>query len=671
MRNPPFIAANRPERYNPDQRLVERGCAMSAPESKYKKDDILEILRATVPFSDLNESILQEIINMAIIKYYPAHSFIFREGERSKQLLYLILEGEAKAIAKLGKEESVTTIRRKGDFFGVTGLLSADPYPVSMVASEKIICLLVSRDLFQKALAANNNFADFFTKILASRLKELYLTIADSRYEEQFFQGQSLRRRVADLAQNKVVTCLPMDKISSVAKKMQASQVSSVVVMAFNQKPVGIITEKDLVHKILAVDKPDLELRAHEVMSGNLITIKPDDFSYRAFLMMIKHNIKHLVITDDDEVLGGIITVKDLIRNRNSGALSIIRQIEHQTDFTGLAGLIKDIDQVQQALLTERAFASEICSLTTELYDRITRRVIQIAENMMVEKGLGRPPADYCFINMGSAGRMEQYARTDQDNGIIVADLEAKSAFAAEKYFLTFGELIVSGLEICGFSRCSGKVMANNPLWCKPLEDWKSSVKKWIDKLDPKDIRNMTIFLDYRFLSGESAFYENLKDYTTGIFKNAKHALLFMAEDDLRHRVPLKIFGNIITRKTGIKNRKINLKSEVLVHLVDCIRLFALREGIWETNSFERIKRLKARGVFNQDDAEYIEAAFESLMLFRIKASIDKIRDGSVPDSTLDLGCLDKKERILLKEAMLVVNRLQSLTEHAFHVHKA
>jgi CBS domain-containing protein len=644
---------------------------VSAPIPDYSKDELFEILKATKPFSFLEDQAITLIIDQATIKSYTKGSFIFREGDPSKQILYFILDGKATALARLGSEESVTTVRSKGDFFGVTVLLSDEAYPVSMVAADDLTCLLISQKNFQQTLAGNSHFADFFTKTLAARLKDLYLTFADSRYEEQFFQGQSLRRRVADIARDQVVTCLPMDKISDVAKKMHKNRISSVVVVAFNGKPVGIITEKDLVHKVLSTDQPDLNRRAHEIMSSDLITVKPDDFSYRALLMMTKYNIKHIVITDDNDVLHGIITVKDLIRNRNSGALSIIRQIEYQDSFDGLAGLIREIDQVQQALLTERAFASEICSLLSELYDRITRRVIQIAEAQMSSEGRGKPPVEYCFITMGSAGRKEQFSRTDQDHGIIYADLNHEEQNEAADYFLNLGQKIVSGMEMCGFSRCSGFVMADNPQWCRPLSGWKNMLSSWTATLDPRDIRNMTIFLDYRHLYGESALCEHLKDYSTRLFKDSKHALLFMAEDDLKHRVPLNIFGNIISRRTSSKKRRVNLKAEVMVHLVDCIRLFTLREGIRDTNSFDRIHSLKARGVFKADDAEFIEAAFESLLMFRIRNSLDRLRDGHTPDNVIDLSQLNKKERILLKEAMLVVNRLQTLTDHSFYVHKA
>lgn len=489
--------------------------------------------------------------------------------------------------------------------------------------------------------------------------------------DEILIEEQPLRRKISDIHTARVITSLPMDKIGDIAKKMSKENVSSVVIKAFNDKPVGIITEKDLVRKILSVDKPDLEQRAHTIMSSNLITVKPDDFAYRALLMMTKYNINHVVVADEHDVLHGIVTIKDLIRNRNTGALSIVRQIEKQQSFSELAKVMSEVDQVLQALLNERSYASEICALITELYDRVTRKIIWIAEKQMAAEGFGEVPARYCFINMGSAGRKEQFSRTDQDNGIIYEDPRPGKEEDYSSYFLNLGKHIVSGLEECGFKLCKGKVMANNPRWCGPLSGWKSNIYKWVEKLDTKNIRNMTIFLDYRYVTGDHALYNDLKDYTTNLFSQSGYALLFMAEDDLRHRVPLNMFGRFITDKTAGKGNIINLKSAIMVHLVDCVRLFALREKIRETNSFERIRRLRELGIFKPDDAEYMEAAYEALLMFRIKDTVSSNKKGKPPDSYLDITALSRKEKSRLKRAMLTVSRLQSLTAHTFHVNKA
>ncbi|MDW7729984.1 MAG: DUF294 nucleotidyltransferase-like domain-containing protein [Bacillota bacterium] len=640
------------------------------PEKAAFKYEAFSLLKATVPFNYLDDKVLTNIIETSKTEIFSEGSYIFREGDRSKHVLFFILEGQARALTQIGKEETVTAVRNKGDFFGITVLSSDEPYPLSMMASKDLTCMLISRQSFKKALASNEEFADYITGILATRLKELYQTITDN-HDEQRLHGQSLRQRIADIATEQVITCLPMDKVSEIASKMSGHKVSSVVVASLSGKPVGIITEKDLVNKVLAQNNPDLEINAHEIMSTNLITVRPNDFSYQAPLMMTKHNIQHVIVTDNNDVLRGIVTIKDLIRTSNSGTLSIVKQIEYQDTIKGLAALVRDIDQVQQALLAERAYASEICALINELYERINRKVVHIAEAQMVADGWGMPPLKYCFFNMGSAGRKEQFARTDQDNGIIFEDSLNQSAENAANYFLALGKRIVNGLEACGLKRCTGGVMANNRHWCLPLSIWKNNVRNWVDKLDPKDIRNMTIFLDYRYLAGDESLFDNLSIYTSRLFQTSRHALLFMAEDDLKQKVPLNLFRQIITERKGKTHNKLNLKNAVMVHMVDCLRLFALREGIRETNSFERIRLLKEKNIFKPDDAEYFEAAYESLLLFRIKDAFTKIKDGLEPDNLIDLKTLSKKDLSLLKESMLIVSRLQSLTSHTFRAHKA
>ncbi len=644
---------------------------MTSAANKYTRQDLQALLKTIVPFNFLNDRVLERVISGAVTVHYPAGSYVFRQGEPSKKTLFLILKGRAKAVAALGSEEAVTAVRTRGDFFGVTVLLSDEPYPVSMLADEDLTCLLIKRQSFQEAAGSSDEFAAYFTKDLASRLKDLYKTIASERQTTRLFEQNTLRQRIKDVAVKKVVTCLPMDNICDVAKKMHDAGVSSVIVKGFNNKPTGIITEKDIVGKVLCAGDPSLELKAHQVMTSNLITLRPDDFSYTALLMMMKNKIKHIVVTDEHEILRGIVTVKDLVLSGKSGALSVVKQIEYQDSFADLAQTINEIDRLKQALLNERAYASEICALTSELYDRITRKLINLAEKEMIERGLGPPPAPYCFINMGSAGRKEQFLRTDQDNGIIYADPPEGSRDSYSSYFLALGQIIVRELEKCGFRLCRGEVMANNPDWCRPLPAWKNSLESWVEKLDPDHIRSMTIFLDFRYISGDEELYKNLKDFTTRLFKASKHALLFMAEDDLRHRVPLTMFGGFITEKTGKQCRKIDLKRSVMVHMVDGLRLFALREGIRETNSFERLHRLKERNIFNPDDAEYIEAAYESLMMFRIRSALDQIKLGQEPDNHINLDQLSKKEKQLLKESLLMVNRLQSLTAYTFHARKA
>lgn len=631
-------------------------------------EQIFAVLKELHPFSRLEKPLLRQIAADTTLKRYPRGSYVFRRGEKSQQVLFLVIEGQAKIIAAAGVEQATAGIRNPGDFFGETVFLSSDPYPASVAAAQDLTCLLISAPSFGKALGSNRDFADYFTKTLTNRLKELYQSLLQDSTDKDLLSGQPLRKRVSEVAVADVVTCLPLAGVQEIAVKMREAGTSSVVVVAPNQKPIGIVTQKDMVNKVLAVENPRLNLSAYELMSSSLVTVNPQDFIYQALLMMVKHKIKHLVVTGEKQRLCGILTAQDLFRAGNTGAMTFVNRIEQQNSISGLAELMVDIDNTQHTLLAERAYASEICALVTEFYDRVTRKVITLAEAEMAAQGRGEPPTSYCFLNMGSSGRKEQYARTDQDNGIIYQDPPSDQRETAAAYFLDLGEKIVSGLEACCFRRCTGEVMANNSRWCRSLSAWRAGVKQWVDKLEPNNIRDMTIFLDFRLLVGETELYENLKSFVTRLFQNSDHALMFMADDDLKHRVPLNMFKQIVTERSGRYRKKINLKTTAAVHILDCIRLFALREGIKDTNTFERIRKLKERGVFKPDEAEHLEAAYETLMMLRIRDAIRKQKQSIEPNNYISPDELNRKEQSLLKESLLVINRLQLLAAHTFRV---
>ncbi len=631
----------------------------------------MEILKQVVPFNILNQENLEFLAEKAKFENYPKEAYIFRQGEPSKRKLFIIVSGRTKIfIANETTGETIAGYRNPYDFFGVTALLTEEEYPVSVIAHEDLTCLVVSHENLESIMSENAEFSSFFTYEMCRRLRSLYQNFMEEAREGALIRGLPLRKKVSDIMNSPPITCGYMDSIEKVAEIMSESDVSSIVVMAPNGNPLGIITEKDLVKKVLTRDSNTIEkLEAHHIMSENLVSIAPDEYSYRALLLMAKHSIKHVVVTENGTLVG-VVTMRDLMRSRQSGALSIVNSIETRQTVKDLKKTVEDIDRVLQALVAERAYASEICPLITEFYDRLTRKIIYLAEQEMTAEH-GPPPARYSFINMGSSGRMEQYSRTDQDNGIIFEDLPTeKENLEAEKYFLALGEKIVSGLEESGFERCEGYIMANNSDWCNSLSQWYQLNKNWLDELNPENIRKMTIFLDFRHIYGAEELTHKLRNFVKESYQNANTVLLFLAEDDLRHKAPLNVFRQIVTEKTGEHRNQVNLKGAACVHIVDCVRLFCLREGITETSTFKRLEELKRKSILKKDEIEFIEVAYETLMMFRIREAVEKMSRGEQPDNYINPYTLSKKEQSLLRESFIVVNRLQNLAAKYFRVYQ-
>ena len=254
----------------------------------------------------------------------------------------------------------------------------------------------------------------------------------------------------------------------------------------------------------------------------------------------------------------------------------------------------------------------------------------------MIEDGYGPIPVPYCWITMGSSGRKEQYARTDQDNGIIYENVEQKDEKIIKEYFLTLGEKIVSGLENTA-SNVAREVMANNVEWCRSLQNWQENIDRWLLELQPENVRLMTIFLDFRYVYGDRNLYDLLKKYVISKFRNSYKALNFLVQDNLAKKVPLTLFRKIQTERSGEHRNHINLKTSSCVHIVDCTRVFALREGLHATNTFERMNQISERNILKKKDAYQLATAYETLMMLRIRDAMAKMRKGQEPDNFINL----------------------------------
>jgi len=110
----------------------------------------------------------------------------------------------------------------------------------------------------------------------------------------------------------RILTCSPSDSVKSVAKMMRKNKVGSSIVIDKN-KPVGIITESDILEKIVAEGKDAGKVKVGDVMSTPLITIDPYITIEDAMRVMNRHNIRRLPVVENGELVG-IITEKDIFR---------------------------------------------------------------------------------------------------------------------------------------------------------------------------------------------------------------------------------------------------------------------------------------------------------------------------------------------------------------------
>ena len=629
------------------------------------------VLQSIPPFSYLALDVLNKLAPELEYRTYVKGSYVFRQGEPSQHFLFLIASGLAEAVVTndMGYETAVA-LRRRSEFFGETVVLNEGVYPASIKVVEELSCYLLSKDLLDELILKHPEFSGFFSRILAERMRLLYEEIVTEQSYNAYSSVESplFRKRVVEIMSSPVITCRLDDSISTVARIMKSNSISALVVIDELQRPQGLLTEKDIVEKLIiqCVYHPD-KITAAEIMNPNLIQLPPDAFFNQALLAIAKHKVKQLAVVDGEQLIG-IVTIMDMIKTRGTGTLLLTHDIESQQDLDGLCSASTEVDNILNALVAEKAPVPHILEIMAEFHDRLNRRVIQLMEEEMVKEGYGPPPGQYCWINMGSAGRREQTLRTDQDNAIIYADPPPGMDELYTQYFRLLGEKVVEGLATCGFVKCKGGVMASNPLWCRSLTNWQKTVEEWIRVREPMNIRMLTILLDFRPIYGDLALSKALWEVIFDNLNTSSAASHLLTQDDLKFRVPLSILGGFLTEKSGPYKNQINLKSSSSLHIVNCIRIFAITSGISEASTFSRLEELVRLKVIKSDDAEFFYAAYEALLMFRIRENLNKVKQGLPPDNYIYPYQLSKREQSILKDAFSAVNRLQKLTSNTFSV---
>jgi CBS domain-containing protein len=98
--------------------------------------------------------------------------------------------------------------------------------------------------------------------------------------------------------------------VKEAASKMAQQEIGSLVVMEQN-KPVGIVTERDLLSRVLALGRNAEATQVKMVMSKPLICARPDMDVAEATRFMVAKGIKKLPITQEGHLIG-ILTLTDL-----------------------------------------------------------------------------------------------------------------------------------------------------------------------------------------------------------------------------------------------------------------------------------------------------------------------------------------------------------------------
>jgi len=599
-----------------------------------------EFLHAVPPFNTLETDELRALVRKLEVAYYPQGQTIFPSSPPPG--LAVIRKG---AVRLIDAEHKFLDKRSEGELFGhgiyFHGVLK------DYIAEAEEDCLVwhLTAGDFESIREQHPLLSEYFSSHLKTRLS------AATQVKHSVTQ-------VRDLLKRKPVLIDSQASIRDAARLMSRENVSSVLVMR-GESLGGIVTDKDLRQRVLAVDlSPDAAIS--RVMTGSLMTLSADAAVDAALLLMMRENYHHLPIVEDGIPLG-LVTAGDILRAQSEHPLRLVRDIYKKQSVDQLVHLSRRLPSLFERLVILGRGVEQIGRMVTHITDAFTVRLIQLAEAK-----LGEPPMPYAWVVFGSQAREEQTARTDQDNGLV---LERKADEGEAEYFSRMSEFVCDGLDRLGYVYCPGEIMALNVKWRVSLAKWKRHFDRWIDEPEPKSVMHSSIFFDMRCVHGDNELVGQLLEYATTRAKENRIFRRFMAANVLTHRPPIGFFRRFVQEDDGTHSEGLNLKHRGIVPITDLVRMRALEGGISEANTFRRIELAAASTLMNESDASSLKDALILINRIRLGHQAEQMAAGHKPTNFVPPDELSPLMRRNLKAAFMLVVEAQNALALRYQVH--
>ena len=445
---------------------------------------------------------------------------------------------------------------------------------------------------------------------------------------------------------------VPLDaSVREAIRVMDEKRIGSIIIAdAEGKLPLGIFTLRDLLHRV-ALTGCALDVPIAAVMTGGVITVKPQTTAYQAALIMGRRGLRHLLVVGDDGKLIGIVSQNDLFALQRTGLNDVTGNIREARDMPSLQACSREIRSMAITLLAQGVSAEQLTHLISTLNDLLTLRIIELTHDEFE-----LPQVRWCWIALGSEGRYEQTLSTDQDNGIIF-EAEGKDAEAARRSFLPFADAVNHKLDACGFPLCKGGIMAGNPEWCLSLEEWRAKIAKWIRTPEPKALLNASIFFDFRPLYGDDELSSMLREWLLEAARNATLFLHLMSENALQCQPPLGLIRDFVFDKNKEFPHTIDLKMYGSRPFVDAARIFSLANNVALTGTAQRLRGAAVATSLGADLEAMIDG-FYFIQLLRLRRQHD-LRGNEGGANRIDPDKLNQLDRHILKEAFKMARKLQ------------
>ncbi|OEH93336.1 DUF294 nucleotidyltransferase-like domain-containing protein [Bacillus solimangrovi] len=637
------------------------------------KEQIYQYVKGHPFFRGMAFSQVIQLLEQCEIQEYHTADVIFQVSKPRKGII-LLLEGVAEIYLHHPHDEHIEVLEvvqsggiigfvSLANFIGVTSTTRYDEV-VESRAIEETIGLYIPFEVLEQRWE-DNSVQAYLLRSAVTRLNDIYISLGEQiQLAQRTGESERFMMRVQDLMTSPPLT-VPLHKtVSQAASLMVQNKTSSVLVMEDGEL-VGIVTEQDLVKRFIVKEK-SYGASLADIMTTNVEKISRFDYYYDALTKMILKGFKHLPVVDENDNVVGVVTFDDLMRKRNESMVKTIQRVEGAKE-ESLSSVKNGIYTVLETMINDEVPMTHTLQMVTSLYDRLVKRCVQLAVDSLKEKEGLTPPVAFSWYQMGSSGREEQFILTDQDHFLVYDNGLPEQEEDIRVYFEKLGSAIVEYLEVAGYERCKGKMMASEELWRGSLSRWQTRLRQWILQSTNDNILLAQNFFSFRKLYGDDDLHERFIIQNQEMLERSKIFLYRMAEVEKEHQVPS--LEHPIRALFRLERKKIDIKKEILFPFHHSLQILSLAYGVVDGTPLQRITMLVEKGVLKQEFATDLKVAFNEIMNIYVRQKWSQHKREEETSSILHFVQITTREKDNLMLTLKTFRELQSSMLAEFSMH--
>lgn len=407
---------------------------------------------------------------------------------------------------------------------------------------------------------------------------------------------------------------------------------------------IGLFTTTDLRDALLRPQPPG-SLSVREVASFELVTLHPEAELSDALLLMLRHRA-HRVIVKDGDVILGVLSQLDLMSFMSNHSHLIALQVAQAGTVEDLRAASRQVDDSVKLLQRGGMRIEIIAKLVSELHGQIFARLwALLAPQALVQNS--------CLLVMGSEGRSEQILKTDQDNALLLRD--GFICPTLSEITRQFSEALLT----FGYPSCPGNIMVSNPMWCRPLAEFKGAIGHWLFSAAPEGPMNLAIFMDARAISGDAKLLGDARAHAFNLIAGNETFLAHMASAVKQFGEPTGGWWARLWTLHGHQTQLFDLKKLGTFPIVHGARVLALEHGLDALGTVERLRELANQNVLPKELSRDLEETLHFLMMLKLRHNLLQISLEQLVDNLIELSRLSTLERDVLQESLTIIKQFR------------